>query len=105
MTTICKASPDMSTPSQNEALATSTPVIATRQGAIPEQIHDGYNGFLRQAEPTAIADAIEHLWRNPTLYGELSRNARSHFLAHYTSEKHLERLIPLIVGTDNQRAM
>jgi glycosyltransferase involved in cell wall biosynthesis len=88
-----------------EALATSTPVIATRQGAIPEQVHDGYNGFLRQAEPTVIADAIEHLWRNPTLYGELSRNARSHFLAHYTSEKHLERLIPLIVGTDNQRAM
>ena len=81
-----------------EALAMSTPVIATRQGAIPEQVRDGYNGFLTQAEPQAIADAIEHLWRNPPLYRKLSRNARSHFLTHFTSEKHLERLIPLIVG-------
>ena len=81
-----------------EALAFSTPVIATPHRGIPEQVSDRYNGFLVEANPEQIADAVEEMWQNPTLYQSLSQNAQRHFKENFTQERHLERLIPIILG-------
>lgn len=82
-----------------EAMAFATPVITTCHGGIPEQVLDGYNGFwVAPQSPVEIADAVEKFWRNPELYSEFSRNARQHFLEHFTQEAHLNRLIPIILN-------
>lgn len=88
-----------------EALAYGLPVVATRYRGIPEQVVDGYNGFLLdEKSPQAIADAVERFWRDPSLYEQCSRHAVQHFLRHFTREAHLNRLIPVILGqgTDYQ---
>ena len=80
-----------------EALAFSTPVIATSHRGIPEQVIDRYNGFLVEPNPMNIAEAVLEMWQNPTLYQSLSQNAKTHFEEHFTQEKHLNHLIPLIL--------
>ena len=48
-----------------ESLATGTPVIAWRMGALPEVIHDGISGFLVEDVAEAV-DSVERV-------GELDR--------------------------------
>ena len=82
-----------------EALAFATPVVATRAGGIPEQVVDGFNGFLVPARaPQAIAAAIESVFRVPEHYSKLSRNALEHYKLHFTPQVHQERLIGCILG-------
>jgi glycosyltransferase involved in cell wall biosynthesis len=82
-----------------EALSFSTPVIATAHRGIPEQVKDKYNGFLVHPKaPKEIADAVKSMWQEPVFYDSLSQNARRHFLAHFTREKHLDSIIPIILG-------
>jgi glycosyltransferase involved in cell wall biosynthesis len=57
------------------AAALGTPVIATRVGAIPEQIEDKQTGLL--ADPGSadqLCQAMEHLLDNPELAQRLGRN-------------------------------
>ena len=42
-----------------EALASGTPVVALRRGAVPEIVQDGVNGFMCD-EPEQLPSAIEH---------------------------------------------
>lgn len=87
-----------------EAMACGLPVIATRYRGIPEQVIDGYNGLLlEQKSPQEIAAAVERVWRDPPLYEQFSRQAVSHFRQHFTREAHLNRLIPAILGQDNNQ--
>ena len=44
-----------------EANACGTPVVAVAEGGVRETIKDGLNGFLVDAEPEAIAQAINRL--------------------------------------------
>lgn len=82
-----------------EALAFGMPVIATRFRGIPEQVIDNYNGFLISARnPIEIANKVERMWNEPDLYRQLSANAIQHFRKTFTQEKHLARLIPIILG-------
>jgi glycosyltransferase involved in cell wall biosynthesis len=82
-----------------EALAYGLPVIATRYRGIPEQVIDGWNGYLLPEKlPQAIADAVEKLWRDPALYEQFSQNAIQHYRQNFTREAHLNRLIPVILG-------
>jgi glycosyltransferase involved in cell wall biosynthesis len=84
-----------------EALAYGLPVIATRYRGIPEQVIDGYNGFLlEEKSPHLIADAVETLWKNPTLYEQFNKNAIEHYQKNFTRDAHLNRLIPVIFGED-----
>ncbi|RLD09289.1 MAG: hypothetical protein DRI56_04465 [Chloroflexota bacterium] len=84
-----------------EALAFCTPVISTYYRGIPEQVRDGYNGFLvAPKSPEEIADAVENMWRSPKLYRKISQNAFEQFEEFFTQEAHLNRLIPIILGQE-----
>lgn len=84
-----------------EALAYGLPVIATRYRGIPEQVIDGFNGFLlEEKSPEAIANAVEKLWRDPSLYKKFSQNAIQHYQQNFTREAHLNQLIPTVLGKD-----
>ena len=71
-----------------EAMSAGLPIIATPQGAIPETIVDGENGFLVPAgDPAAIADKILLLLRNEDLRCRMGQASRDRFLKHYTLDR------------------
>jgi len=59
-----------------EASARGRPVISTRVGNMPEFIKDGYNGFLVDRQPEAIAEKIKYLRKDKVKREEMGRNAR-----------------------------
>lgn len=60
-----------------EAMASGTPVVATRVGGVPEVVEEGVTGFL--AEPGAVEEMAEQavaLLRDPDRWSRMSRDAR-----------------------------
>ncbi len=61
-----------------EALASGTPVVATRVGGMPELIRDGVEGLLVPARSsTDLASAVNRLVADPALRASLSAAGRS----------------------------
>jgi glycosyltransferase involved in cell wall biosynthesis len=66
-----------------ESLACGTPVVATSVGGIPEQIIDGFNGYLtKPGDSLDMAEKIEKLLRNDILRGKMGNNS-----ARYAKDK------------------
>ncbi|QNP28536.1 glycosyltransferase family 4 protein [Cylindrospermopsis curvispora] len=65
----------------NEALASGTPVVAVMAPSTAEQVIVGYNGLLAQPNnPKDFADKIVTILQNPDLKNQLSSQARSSIL-------------------------
>jgi len=68
-----------------ECMQFKLPVIATKEGAIPEIIDDGITGFLVEKDsPDQIADKIEILKKNPSLLETMGKAARKKYEEKYT---------------------
>jgi glycosyltransferase involved in cell wall biosynthesis len=68
-----------------EALATGTPVVASRVGGLPAAIADGVTGRLvPPADAAALAAAIRELLSNPTAARALGEAARSRAIREYS---------------------
>jgi len=60
-----------------ESLACGTPVIGANIGGIPEQVTDGWNGYLFEpGNADELAEKIQRLVANPALAIEMGRNGR-----------------------------
>ena len=60
-----------------ESLSMERPVIAVAEGGIPEIVHDGETGILvREATPSALAQAITRARDDRAWFGDLGRRAR-----------------------------
>ena len=60
-----------------EALASGTPVVATRVGGVPDVVRDGVDGFLVEpGDVEAAADRLAALARDPELRERLGTAAR-----------------------------
>lgn len=68
-----------------EALACSTPVIATSTGGVKEVINNQV-GILIELSSEAIAKAIIHLYEDRKLYMKLQKNARPRMQKLYSSK-------------------
>ncbi len=67
-----------------EAMSHHLVVIASKEGAIPEIIDHGENGYLVDARsPEMIAKALESLINNPELMMTIGTNAADKFNRHY----------------------
>jgi glycosyltransferase involved in cell wall biosynthesis len=59
-----------------EAMHQGVPVIVSKVGGLPELVSDGVNGYTIDLNPTAIADAVEHLFTNRTLCRQFVEQSR-----------------------------
>jgi glycosyltransferase involved in cell wall biosynthesis len=74
-----------------EAMATSTPVIATHCGAIDEVVGDA--GVLVQPnDHFRLADALRELCLSPERRRELGARGRARLLEHFTAQKISDKL-------------
>lgn len=80
-----------------EAMQYTLPVISTFEGAIPEVIIDGVNGFLvPQQNVEALADKLEILIRNPELRNEMGLAGTKMYEEKYTLEIFEKRLLAIL---------
>jgi len=71
-----------------ESLSCGTPVIASAVGGIPEQIKDGFNGYLiPKGEEDLAVKRIQELVSNQDLYHRLSDHALDDALKRYSLTK------------------
>ncbi|NAZ88194.1 glycosyltransferase [Kineococcus indalonis] len=67
-----------------EAGALGRPVVATAHGGIPDAVRDGVTGTLvPEADPVALAAALERYLRDPALAARTGAAARAHVSARF----------------------
>lgn len=75
-----------------ESLACGTPVIGANIGGIPEQVRDGWNGFLFEpGNATELAARMQSLLDDRELAIQMGRNGRSQVEAINNPETHYEQ--------------
>lgn len=71
-----------------EALASGTPVVATRVGGVPDVVTDGVDGFLVEPGDTdAAADRLAELARDPELRARLGEAGGANARERYSVER------------------
>lgn len=77
-----------------EAMEAGLPIIASSEGAIPEIIEDGINGFLiPKANSRALAEKILYLAKNSELREKIRINNKKKFYEHYTDTQYALRMM------------
>ena len=80
-----------------EASQFSLPMISTHEGAIPEIIKEGFNGFLvNKKDILALSDKLEVLIKDEKLRLKMGRNAYLKYLNNYTLEKFENNMIEIL---------
>lgn len=86
----------------SEAMACGKPVIGTNIGGIPDQIVDGYNGFLvRPRNHAEIAEKILWLISNPNEAKRMGANGRKTVEEKFDLNKRIDKIIQLYVSLMN----
>lgn len=71
----------------NEAMQASLPVIASKEGSLPEIVDDGVTGFLlKENTPEYLAEKIEQLIQDPDLRIKMGKAGYEKYRKYYTSE-------------------
>ena len=75
-----------------ESLACGTPIVAVREGGLPESVVHGEVGLLVDRNEAAFADAVESLIESPALRDRFGENGRALVLRRWTWEQATARL-------------
>ena len=80
-----------------EAMSCGLPIIATPVGKVPEFISRSKGGILvPKSDPDAIANAINHMIKNPSLRARYGKNSRIYALSHFDIKNSAKKLIHLL---------
>ncbi|MFW5895196.1 MAG: glycosyltransferase [archaeon] len=79
----------------NEAMASECAIVATNVSGIPEQVEDGYNGFLIEPRnPDQLAEKISHLLENTDLMEKMGKKSRKRIIENgWTWEGYAEKVL------------
>lgn len=79
-----------------EYMAAGLPVVASRIGQLTDLIDSGVNGVLcPPGDAMELANALENMWRSPTLRSRLGQAARKTVLQHHTWERVAQQILHL----------
>jgi starch synthase len=77
-----------------EAMACSTPVVASRVGGIPEVVVDGETGLLVEpGDPAALAAALRRVLDDPARAARMGETGRRRVEAHFSWDRIAERTL------------
>ena len=77
-----------------EAFSLSTPVIASRIGAMAEIIKEGETGLLfNPGDPADLSTKMDWLWNHPEESARMGRNARVEYEKKYTPDRNYQMLM------------
>lgn len=86
-----------------EAMQFGIPVIATKEGAIPEIVDDDITGFLvDKHKPEQIAEKLKILFENDELRTKMGIAAKKKFLEKYTIEVFERNLFEAFIEISNE---
>jgi starch synthase len=82
-----------------EAMASGTPVVASRVGGLAEVVQDGETGFLvPSGDVGALRERLEQVLGDPGLARRLGANARQVVLERFTWDRVAERCLAAYSG-------
>ena len=88
-----------------EGMASALPVVATRVGAVPEAVADGWTGVLvAPDDPTALADGIAPLLRDPGLRARMGQAGQQRIVEEFSAARMTEEYLALYAGVLQRRA-
>lgn len=80
-----------------EAMGAGLPVVTTGEGAIPEMVRDGKDGFIcRRKNPDALADTLGRLLSDPGLRVRMGESGKERYDALYTKERFEKNLVEIL---------
>jgi glycosyltransferase involved in cell wall biosynthesis len=87
-----------------EAMAASTPVVATRVSSIPEIVVDGKTGFLvPPGKPELLAERLVQVLSNRELAAEMGRHGRARVVERFTVDRMVNQMEGVFTQTLRQR--
>jgi glycosyltransferase involved in cell wall biosynthesis len=85
-----------------EAMASATPVVASRVGGVPEVVRDGETGFLvPPGDVQALRDALERVLGDPELATRLGVRAREDARNRFTWDQVARRCLDAYASVPN----
>lgn len=79
-----------------EALASGVPIIASRQGGIPEIVEDGHTGLLfTPGDAENLATKVRWAWEHPDEMSTMGKSARREYEAKYTPTRNFDILMQI----------
>lgn len=84
--------------SMMEAMAAGVPVLSGDLPAIRELIEDGVTGWIREAKPATIEQAIRQITDSKEVLNEIAASAREWVTTEFSTTVNTQRLIAMING-------
>lgn len=81
-----------------ESMACGTPVVAVREGGIPEAIVHGQVGLLMERDPAQFAEGVRQMLSDPARLSDYGRQGREHVRQHWTWDQAVHRLEQTLMG-------
>ena len=80
-----------------EAMGAGLPVVTTAEGALPEMIREGEDGFIcPRQDPVALADALARLLSDSALRTRMGESGRTRYETHYTLDRFERNIVDIL---------
>ena len=80
-----------------EAMGTGLPVVTTNEGALPEMVREGEDGFIcSKQDPDALADALARLLSDPALRTRMGESGRTRYETAFTLDRFERNIVDIL---------
>ena len=80
-----------------EAMGAGLPVVTTAEGALPEMVREGEDGFIcPRQDPTALADALARLLSDPALRTRMGESGRTRYEMLFTLNRFERNIVDIL---------